>query len=105
TLATTHVQNGAGVFGPQQLVDPVADRPVVAAVEKGLTVRQHGRGIAGLATVLVLHQQQDQIALAGLVIAVAIAAGPGPIAGGQWRKAVRVVQLWQQAGKMRSVTY
>src|SRR5690606_9292214 len=49
TLATTNVQNGAGGFCPQQLVDPVADRLVVAAVEEGLTVRQHGRGIAGLA--------------------------------------------------------
>src|SRR5699024_5676335 len=89
TFATAHIQYDAGCLFTEQPVDLIADRLVMAAVEEGLAAAEHGRGVAGLAAVLVLYQQQVEVALAGLVVAVAIGTGPGAI-----RNLQRLVAMW-----------
>ena len=90
------------MFG-KYLIDLVADWLVMTAIEKRLTASQHGRCVARLAAVLVLDQQQVQVALSRLVVAVAVLALPMFVLRGQQRLAVRADQFKHQVSSRSSV--
>ena len=72
-------------------------------IQKRLSVAQHLWRIARLFTVLVLHQQQVQVALASLIVAMAVGAAPLSVGLQERVMAVRADKFDHQASNRSSV--